>query len=162
MQKRAKNIQNSDFPAGPPRWNLPNLTLLCRSDGWRCCQESMTVCRYPPEFGYINPCRWSVSTSRIRRTCGFTAHLHKLATLLNPAELPGITNVHYIRNVFAGLVVLNAKLTVTSGGVGNCGFIFYMLLGGPRAFLDPPRPLCFWFSSVTDLKLTPSSQSGDM
>jgi hypothetical protein len=35
-------------------------------------------------------------------------------------------------------------------------------LGGPRAFFDPPRPLCFWFSSVTDLKLTPSSQSGDM
>ena len=37
-----------------------------------------------------------------------------------------------------------------------------VVVGGPRAFFDPPRPLCFWFSSVTDLKLTPSSQSGDM
>ena len=42
------------------------------------------------------------------------------------------------------------------------GFPVPVPLGGPRAFFDPPRPLCFWFSSVTDLKLTPSSQSGDM
>ena len=35
-------------------------------------------------------------------------------------------------------------------------------VGGARAFFDPPLPLCFWFSSVIDLKLTPSSQSGGM
>ena len=81
------------------------------------------------------------------------AHIHNSAILLIPIT-----------------ITITTTITATPSHLGSAlallTYIYQLLISvicrGELGFSDPPRPLCFWFSSVTDLKLTPSSQSGDM